>query len=101
MEATGKTCARCLRFRRYYTMAYCTLEKETNGYCSLRKEVKENGDSCDKWHCRYLSKEKRKNAAIRCIPELYKKLAIIEQILQEAKEEDNPPFYGEKGEGLI
>ena len=85
MEQNGKTCARCLRFSRYYTMGYCTLIKETNGYCTLRKEVKESEDGCDQWHCRYISKEKRKIVAIRCIPELYKKIAVIEQILQEAK----------------
>ena len=46
----------------------------------------QKSDSCDQWHCRRTSKAKRTAIAVNAIPEIYHKVAIVEQLLKEEKE---------------
>lgn len=85
----NKKCWGCRSFKAYYTRGYCCLLREKNGFCMQLKKVVEKCDSCDKWRCRYISKSDRAKIALNSIPEIYNKIAVIEQILQEEIEADN------------
>lgn len=86
MKQDNKKCRSCGYFRAYYTRGYCCLMKENNGYCSQHKKIMDKSDSCDKWYCRHTSKEKRTKIAVNCIPEIYNKVAVLEQLLKEENE---------------
>ncbi|MDE7164795.1 MAG: hypothetical protein K2O04_05185 [Clostridiales bacterium] len=86
MKQSNKRCWSCGSFRAYYTKGYCCLFKEKNGYCARHEKITEKSDSCDKWHCRRTPKEKRIRIAVNAIPEIYHKIAIIEQLLMEESE---------------
>ena len=60
--------------------------KEKNGYCSMHDRVTEKSDGCDEWWRRRSSSKKRTRIAVNAIPEIYNKVAIIEQLLQEESE---------------
>lgn len=89
MKQENKRCWSCGYFRAYYTMGYCSLLKEDNGYCNRHNKIMKKNDNCDKWQCRHISREKRTRIAVNSIPEIYKKIAVIEQILQEEIELHN------------
>ena len=86
MKQDNKKCWSCGSFRAYYTKGYCSLLKERNGFCYRHHKIMEKTDSCDNWHCCRLSREKRTRVAVNCIPEIYNKIAAIEQILREDRE---------------
>ena len=86
MKQENKRCGSCNSFRAYYTKGYCCLMKESNGYCIRHDKVMEKGDICEEWHCRHLSRKKRIRIVVNSIPEIYGKIAIIEQILKEDDE---------------
>lgn len=86
MKQSNKRCWSCGSFRAYYTRGYCCLLKENNGYCSRHEKITEKCDSCDNWYCRRIPKEKRIRIAVNAIPEIYHKIAVIEQLLKEETE---------------
>ena len=86
MKQENKRCWGCGYFRAYYTMGYCCLMKENNGYCVRHNKVTEKCDGCDAWYCRRIPKERRAKIAMRSLPEIYKKVAVIELILQDDEE---------------
>ena len=86
MKPENKRCRSCGSFKAYYTMAYCSLMRENNGYCSRHRKVTEKDGSCEEWHCRHLSRKRRTSVAVNSIPEIYKRVAVIEQILLEDAE---------------
>lgn len=73
MKQENKRCGSCGSFCAYYT----------RGYCNRHKKVTEKGESCDRWFCRRTSSEKRIRAVVNSIPEIYNKIAVIEQMLKE------------------
>lgn len=75
-------------FSAYYTRGRGAVFKENNGYCARHKKLMEKDDSCDRWHYRHVPKEKRTGLAVNAITEIYGKLAVIEQMLQEDKTSD-------------
>lgn len=83
MKQSGKTCGSCGYYSAYYTRGYCSLSKEKIGYCNHHKKITDRSDSCDRWRCRYTSRNVRTLIAVNCIPEIYNKIAVIEQILNE------------------
>ena len=83
MKQDHKTCAYCYYFRAYYTRAYCCLLREKNGYCAKHEKVAEKCDSCDMWCGRRTSKAKRIKIVLSCLPEIYYKIAVVEQLLKE------------------
>ena len=86
MNEKNKKCWSCSDFHAYYSKAYCCLLKENIGYCQRHCKIVEKSGSCADWYCRRTSKEKRCAIAINAIPEIYNKLAIVEQLLQEERE---------------
>ena len=60
MKQEDKRCYSCGSFRAYYTRGYCSLMKESDGYCNRHNKVMEIGDCCDEWRSRYLSIEKHR-----------------------------------------
>lgn len=86
MKQENKKCRSCGSFRAYYTTAFCSLMRENNGYCSRHGKVTEKNDSCDHWRCRYLLRDKRTRVVVKTIPEIYKKVVVIEQILRQDAE---------------
>ena len=87
MKQSNKKCGYCASFAAYYTRGYCSMTKEKIGYCSHCKKIMDRGDSCDRWRCRHTSRNVRALIAINCIPEIYNKIAVIEQILNEEIEQ--------------
>ena len=83
MKHDYRKCYFCINFRAYYTMDYCCLVKENIGYCNCHKKIVNNDDGCSEWHFHYTPKETRTKIALNSIPELYEKIAVIEQILKE------------------
>ena len=83
MKQENKKCGSCGGFRAYYTMGYCCLMRENNGYCVKHKKITQKSDCCDDWHYRHISRKKRTIIALNSIPVIYKKVAVIEQVLQE------------------
>lgn len=86
MKQENKRCRSCCSFRAYYTMGYCSIMKENNGYCSRHERVANKSDSCDQWHRRLMPRVKCIKVAVKSIPEIYKKIAVIEEILKEDAE---------------
>lgn len=86
MEQKTRRCANCYHFKAYYTRGFCCLLKENNGYCHQHEKIMEKDDCCDKWLRRRTSKEKRTRIIVNTIPEIYHKIAVIEQILKEESE---------------
>lgn len=86
MEQANHKCCTCRSFHAYYTRGYCQLLREKNGYCTAHQKVVEKNDGCDNWHIRYVSRKDRMRIALRSIPEIYDKIAVIEQILKEETE---------------
>ena len=86
MKQENKRCGNCNSFKAYYTKGYCCLMKESNGYCVRLSKVTEKSDICGEWHCRRISRKKRVRIAVNCIPEIYNKISVIEQILKEDNE---------------
>lgn len=78
-----KKCGSCGYFKAYYTRGFCCLLREDNGICHYSNKVMKKSDSCDKWYCRRSSKDKRIKIAVNCIPEIYNKVSVLEQILRE------------------
>ena len=82
-EKKGKCCS-CRSFHAYYTKGYCCLLREKNGLCMRHNKITAKSESCEEWHCRKsLSKAERKSIAVNSIPEIYNKIALIEQIIKE------------------
>ncbi len=86
MEQKDKQCWNCSNFHAYYTQGFCCLVRENNGYCSHCKKIMQRTDGCDQWHFHFTAKVRRLNLALNAIPEIYKTVAAIEQILQEESE---------------
>ncbi|MCM1289827.1 MAG: hypothetical protein NC132_03215 [Corallococcus sp.] len=86
MKQKSHQCCTCRAFQAYYTRGYCSLLREKNGYCSTHKKVVEKSDGCGKWHVRHITRKDRIRIALLSIPEIYGKIAVIEQILKEEKE---------------
>lgn len=82
----NKKCWSCGSFRAYYTRGYCCLLREKNGYCMRHQKVVEKRSGCEKWHRRYILKNDRVKIVLNSIPEIYNKIAVIEQILKEESE---------------
>lgn len=86
MKQENKKCGSCGSFSAYYTMGYCCLMRENNGYCGKHNKVAQKSDFCDDWRCRHISRKKRTIIAVNSIPVIYKKVAVMEQILQDDNE---------------
>ena len=82
MKQENKRCGSCGYFKAYYTMGYCCLMRENNGYCARHNKVIEKCNGCENWYCRRIPKERRAKIALRSLPEICKKIAVIEQLLQ-------------------
>lgn len=86
MEQDHKKCGYCGSFSAYYTRGYCSLLKENNGYCSRHKKIMEKNECCDQWSHRRTSRKRRIRTVVNAIPEIYNKIAVIEQMLNEDAE---------------
>lgn len=86
MSETKKKCCSCGSFSAYYTRGFCCLLKEKNGFCRRHNKIMEKSDSCDDWHCKRTSKERRIRIVMWSFPEIYNKIAILEQLLTEESE---------------
>lgn len=69
MKQDHKKCGYCGSFNAYYTRGYCSLLKESNGYCNRHKKIMEKSDCCDKWYCRRISKARCTRTVVNAIPE--------------------------------
>lgn len=86
MKQDHKKCCYCGNFSAYYTRGYCCLLKENNGYCSRHQKIMEKDNSCAQWRCKRISRERRTRTVVNAIPEIYNKVAAIEQLLFEDAE---------------
>ncbi len=86
MKQENKKCWSCGYFRAYWTRGYCCLMKEKNGLCWKHNKVMDKSDSCEDWNYKLTSKEKRIKIAANCIPEIYQKVAVLEQLMTEEME---------------
>ena len=86
MNQDHKKCSYCNSFSAYYTRGYCCLLKENNGYCSRHKKIMEKNEYCDQWCHRRTSRKRRIRTVVNAIPEIYNKIAVIEQMLNEDAE---------------
>ena len=86
MNQDHKKCCYCGSFSAYYTRGYCCLLKENNGYCSRHKKIMEKNACCDQWSHRRTSRKRRIRTVVNAIPEIYNKIAVIEQLLNEDAE---------------
>ena len=86
MNEKNKKCWSCGRFDAYYIRGFCCLLKESIGFCREHDKIVEKSNTCDKWYCKRTSKEQRIKIAMRSLPEIYNKIATLEQILMEESE---------------
>lgn len=89
MNEMKKRCWSCGKFNAYFTRGFCCLMKEDNGFCREYNKVVKKTDTCDKWYCKRMSKERRIKIVLRSLPEIYDKIAALEQILTEETELQN------------
>lgn len=89
MEEKNKKCWSCIRFQRFYTKGYCSLQKEDVGFCSFQNKIVGKDESCQMWNYRQRIRNMRKQMAINSIIDIRSRLEVIEQLLIEESELNN------------
>ena len=87
MAEIKKECWSCGSYHPYYIKGFCRFEKQNLGYCSKCKEqVGDKHQTCGLWRSNHLSRQMRKQVALKSLTEILQSLERLRIILEEEHE---------------
>ena len=82
----GKRCFNCGNFQCYYVKKIYRYDKTQQGYCSIRKQITDKNDSCEKWNKNYLKFYSSKAKAVKVLAEILAELSAVREVLYSEEE---------------
>lgn len=96
MKEENKKCWSCAKYKAFYTKGFSYFDKEKIGHCLIHDKIIGNQESCDKWRYGQMSRNLRKEVALKSLTEILSRLTVIEQIMTEEYELDKIKYELDK-----